>query len=101
MYSVSFTVTRRTFCVSLDYNGANSSLFVDGKEIVKFKAEDFAIVATPLCLGNISNDWSVDNMKRTGLTGYVYEFSVDCDVFVNSADVNKSMSVSHSYSMFK
>ena len=35
------------------------------------------IVATLLCLGNISKDWSVDNMKKTGLNGYVYNFSVD------------------------
>ena len=31
----------------------------------------------PICLGNISKDWSVDNMKRTGFTGYVYDFSVE------------------------
>ena len=31
----------------------------------------------PIYLGNISKDWSVDNMKRTGFTGYVYDFSVD------------------------
>ena len=30
-------------------------------------------------LGNISKVWSVDNMKKTGLTGYVYDFSVDCE----------------------
>ena len=45
-------------------------------EIYKFKAKDFEIVANPLCLGNISNDQSVDNMKRTGFTSYVYDFSV-------------------------
>ena len=39
-------------------------LFVNGKEIHKFKAKDSEIVATPLCLGNISKDWSVDNMKK-------------------------------------
>ena len=43
----------------------------------KFKAKDSAIVASPLCLGNISKDWSTDNMKKTGLTGYVYDFSAD------------------------
>ena len=59
------------------YNGANSYLFVNGKEIYKFKAKDSEIVATPLCLGNISKDWLVDNMKRTGFNGYVYGFSVD------------------------
>ena len=31
----------------------------------------------PICLGNISKDWSVDNMKITGFTGYVYDLSVD------------------------
>ena len=42
------------FCLSLHYNGANSYLFVNGTEIIKFKAKDSAIVATPICLGNIS-----------------------------------------------
>ena len=32
-----------------------------------------------ICLGNISKDWSGDNMKKTGFTGYVYDFSVDYD----------------------
>ena len=27
----------------------------------------------------ISKDWSVDNMKKKGFNGYVYDFSVDCD----------------------
>ena len=44
-----------------------------------FKAKDSETVATPLCLGNISKDWSVDNIKKTGLNGYVYGFSVDYD----------------------
>ena len=55
-------------------------MFVNGTEIYKFKAKDSKIVATPLCLGNISKDWSVDNMKRTGFNGHVYDFSVDYGV---------------------
>ena len=43
----------------------------------KFKAKVSEIVASPFCLGKISKDWSVDNMKKTGFTGYVYDFSVD------------------------
>ena len=54
-------------------------MFVNSTEIYKFKAKDSKIVADPLCLGNISKDWSVDNMKRTGFNGYVYDFSVDYD----------------------
>ena len=60
-------------------NGDNSYFFVNGKEIIKFKAKDSDILAYPLCLGNISKDFSVDNMKKTGLNGYVYDFSVDYD----------------------
>ena len=76
MYSINFTVRRKNFCLSLYYNGANSYLFVNGTEIIKFKAKDSEIVASPLCLGNISKDWLTDHMKKTGLTGYVYDFSV-------------------------
>ena len=54
-------------------------MFVNGTEIYKFKEKDSEIVATPLCLGNISKDWSLDNMKKTGFNGYVYYFSVDYD----------------------
>ena len=61
----------------MHYNETNSYLFVNGTEICKFKAKDSEIVASPLCLGNISKDWSTDNMKKTGLTGYVYDFSAD------------------------
>ena len=61
----------------MHYNGANSYLFVNGKEIIKFKAKDLEIVEYSLCLGNISKDWSQDNMKKTGLRGYVYDFSTD------------------------
>ena len=53
---------------------------MSGIEIIKFKAKDSKIIASPLCLGNISNDWSTDNMKKTGFTGYVYDFSVDFNV---------------------
>ena len=64
MYPINCTVTGKKFCLSLHYNGTNSYLFVNGKEIHNFKAKDSEFVATPLCLGNISKDWSVDNMKK-------------------------------------
>ena len=66
---------------------------MNGTEIYKFKAKnseivasplclgniskDSEIVASPLCLGNISNYWSADSMKKTGFNRYVYDFSVD------------------------
>ena len=54
-------------------------LFVNGAEIINFKAKDSENVATPLNLGSISKDFSADNMKKAGLYGYVYDFSVDYD----------------------
>ena len=91
-YSVNFTTSRKRFCLSLHYNGVNSYLFVNGTEIYKFKAKDSEIAGTPLCLGKISKDWSVDNMKRTGFTGYVYDFSVD----YNAIDVEDIKDI-HNY----
>ena len=54
-------------------------LYVNGIEIIKFKAKDSKNVASPLCLGNISKDWSTDNVKKTGFNVYVYDFSIDYD----------------------
>ena len=66
-------------------------MFVNGTEVYKFKAKYSEIIATPLCLGNISKDFSVDNMKKTGLNGYVYDFSVDYDSIAvdNILDIHK------------
>ena len=40
LYSINFTKENTKFCLSLHYNGANSYLFVNGTEIIKFKAKD-------------------------------------------------------------
>ena len=74
----------KKFRLSLHYNGANSYLFVNGTDIYKFKAKDSEIAARPLCLGNISKEWLIDNMKKTCFNGYVYDFSVD----YNATDVD-------------
>ena len=48
MYSINFTVTKKKICLSLHYNGGNSYLFLNGTEIIKFKARDSEFVASPL-----------------------------------------------------
>ena len=65
-YSINFTKSSVKFCLSLHYNGDNSYLFVNGTEICKFKAKRYKIKdgQTEICLGNISKDFSVDNMKK-------------------------------------
>ena len=58
-------------CDLFKFRSVTAFLFLNGAEIYKF--------TTPLCLGSISKDWLVDNMKKTGFTGYIYDLSVDYD----------------------
>ena len=70
LYSINFTEHNKMFCLSLHYNGANSYLFVNGVEIIKFKAKDSEIVVTPLCLF-LNMIWKrLDEMD-------VFDFSAD------------------------
>ena len=61
----------------MHHNGDNSYLFVNGKQELKFKVKDDQIVKEILCLGNISNNWTAANVKKTGLWGEIYDFAVD------------------------
>ena len=63
-YSINFSEHGKKLCLSLHCNVANSYLFVNGVELHKFKAKDSKINAGLLCLGNVSKDASVDNIKR-------------------------------------
>ena len=87
-------MTRKKFCLSLQYNGVNSYLFINGTKIIKLKSE---IVATPLRLGNISRNWSVDNIKITGFNGSVYDFSAYYDAIAidDIFDIHKYLTKNH------
>ena len=58
----------------LHYNGGNSFSFVNATKIYQFK--DSEKKKNPLCLGNISIDFSADNTIKTGLNGSAYDFFV-------------------------
>ena len=63
------------------------------QKIIKLQANDSEIAATPLCLGNISEGFSLDNMKRAGLNGHVYDCSVDYDPIAvdDTLDIHKRL----------
>ena len=82
--------------LSLHYNGSNSYLFVNGTEMIKFKAKDSEILAYSLFFGNISKDWSQDNIKKTRFNGYIYDFSTD----YNAITVSDIQNI-HNYFMKK
>ena len=94
-YSINFSRSERNFCLSLHYNGSNSFLFVNGTKIHQFKAKDSEIIVYPLCLGNISKDVSIDNMKKNGLNEYVYDFSVDYNAIDDILDIHKYLMKKH------
>ena len=75
-YSQNFTAANKKFVLSLHYNGDNSYLFVNGKQELKFKTKDDQIVKEILCLGNISDDWTAANAKKTGLCGGILYYNI-------------------------
>ena len=95
-FSINFAENNKKYCLSLYNNGVNSYLFVNDTEIIKFKEKHSDIAADSLCLGNVSKEFSVDNIKITGLNGYFYDFSVDYDAIA----VNDILDV-HKYLMEK
>ena len=66
-YSISFTEEGKKFYLSLHHNGSNSYLFANGVKIYQFKAKDSKLNTHPLCMGNISKNFTVDNIKKTWL----------------------------------
>ena len=73
-----FTEANTKFCFSLHSNAVNSYLFINGKEIIKFKADNKNVnFPTRFCLGSISDGVSATESREVSLNGNVYDFSVD------------------------
>ena len=98
MYSPNFSTENKTFCLSLNYNGDESYLFVNGKEVTEFKAKDFEIKTNQLALGSISTstNLSSSDIEDSKLYRNAYDFSVDY-----SAISNDKIDDIHAYLMRK
>ena len=85
MYSPNFSEENEIFCLSLHYNGDDSYLFVNGKEVTIFKAKKSEIKANQLTLGSISTgtNLSSSDIEDSKLYGNVYDFSVDYSTISN------------------
>ena len=73
-YPIKFSLSGKRFVLSLHYNGNNSLLFVNATKIYQFKGKASEIKDYALCLGNISKNFAIDNMKKRGLKGIVIFF---------------------------
>ena len=63
-YPINFTQSGKRFVLSLHYNGSNSFLFVNATKVYQFKAKNSEIKDYALCLGNVSKDFTINNMKK-------------------------------------
>ena len=70
-YPINFTKSGKKFVSSLHYNGSNSFLFVNDTKVYQLKAENSEIKDYPLCLGNVSKFFTINNIKKAGLKGVV------------------------------
>ena len=69
-YPINITKSNERFVLSLQYNG--SFLFANATKIQQLNTKDSEIKKKySLCLGNVSKDFTIDNMKKTGLKGRV------------------------------
>ena len=64
IYAINFTQPNKRFALNLHCNGSNSFLFVNATKINQSKAKDSEIKDYTLCLGNISKDFTIINMKK-------------------------------------
>ena len=88
---------RKHLVLSLHYNDDNSYLFVNGKEIIKFKADKKNVnFSTRFSLGSISDEFSATESREVSLNRNVYDFSVD----YNSNDNSDILNI-HKYLMTK
>ena len=60
-YPINFTQSGKRFVSSLHYNGSNKFLFV---KVYQFKEKKSEIKNYALCLGNISKDFTINNLKK-------------------------------------
>ena len=75
-FSIDFSKANTKLCLSFHYNADNSYLFVNGKEIFKFKTENKNVnFPTQFCHGSISNIFSAT--RELSLNGNVFDFSVN------------------------
>ena len=85
--------------MSLYYNSDNSYLFVNGKEIYKFKASNKNVnFPSQFCLGSLSNKFDYVDSEEVSFKGNVYDFSVDYSAIdkSNISNIHKNLVMKNS-----
>ena len=96
-----FTDPGKKLMLSLHYNGDDSYLFVNGRQELKFKCKTDQLVKEKLCIGNLSDQWTMSESEKTGLYGKIYDFVVDYEQIVSVKaiyDMHRHLMTKHNIS---
>ena len=86
---INFTQPKTQFVLSLHCNGNNSSLFANATKMYQFKAKISETKDYAMCLGNIWNDFTINNMKKNRIKTKCKIFSVQ----FNPIDTNDILDI--------
>ena len=98
LYSQNFTQPSKRFVLSLHNNGDDIYLFVNDKQELKFKSKTDHLVQEKLFLGNLSDQWSIAEYRKTGLCGNIYDFAVDYEQIIGVGpiyDLHRYLMIKH------
>ena len=74
---INFSKARTNLCLCLHYNGDNSYLFLNRKNILRFIANNNNVnFLTQFCLEWVSNGLGATESRTVSFKGNVYDFSV-------------------------
>ena len=96
-----FTDFGKKFVLSLHYNGNNSYLFVNGRQELKFKCKTDQLVKEKLCIGNLSDQWTMSESEKTEVYGKNYDFVMDYEHIAGTTkilDMHKYLMTKHNIS---
>ena len=96
-----FTDPGKKIVLSLNYNGDDSYLFVNGRQELKFKFKTYQLVKEKLCIGNLSDQWTTSESEKTVLYGNIYDFVMDYEQIVGVKaiyDMHRYLVIKHNIS---
>ena len=62
-------------------------MYVNGNQELKFKAKTDQLVKEKLCLGNLSDQWTMSESEKIGLHGKIYDFVVDYEQIAGATKI--------------
>ena len=82
IYLINFTQPNKRFVLILRYNESKSFLFVNATKLNQIKTKISEVKDYALCLGNISNNFTINNLKKNAQLKAIVKF-LDADDYLD------------------